>query len=157
LGFAPGAGSAPFLGPIGPKAAPRAKPDFKQSQLRRGEAAVSHPAAKPIRSITQSLVAQCLSVIFSIEQATRVNKFFPRGLDHALIFFTAGEAVRRVVPEHVPYAEKFGIWNRGLGPLKPALDEIWKPYLDGHGTRDEAFAALIERMAIKPSKKQTSN
>jgi hypothetical protein len=130
-------------------------------------------------------------------QAIKLNKFFPRGLDHALIFYTAGEAVRRVVreerarrvarrdafrggvnqqapragvtpeairdkviqsapraPEYVPYAERFGIWNRGLGSLKPALDEIWKPYLDGHGTRDAALAALITRTAIEPKKKQ---
>lgn len=87
------------------------------------------------------------------EQGRKVNKVAPRGLSHALIFFTAGEAVRRVVPEHVPYAEKFGVWQRGLGPMKVALEEIWKPYLDGHGTRDEAFAELIKRTAIDPTQK----
>ncbi len=93
--------------------------------------------------------------IFEIlrEQAGRVNKFFPRGLDHALIFFTAGEAVRRVTPGYVPYAEKFGVWQRGWGSLKVALEEIWKPYLDGQGTRDEAFAELIKRTAIEPPQK----
>jgi len=85
-------------------------------------------------------------------QAIKVNKFFPRGLSHSLIFFTAGEAVRRVVPGHVPYAEKFGVWQRGLGPMKVALEEIWKPYLDGHGTRDEAFAELIKRTAVEPQR-----
>jgi hypothetical protein len=88
------------------------------------------------------------------EQATRVNKFFPRGLSHSLIFFTAGEAIRRVLPQHVPYAEKFGVWQRGLGPMKLALEEIWKPYLDGHGTRDEALAELIKRTAVEPPRKQ---
>lgn len=87
------------------------------------------------------------------EQARKVNKVAPRGLSHALIFFTAGEAVRRVVPGHVPYAEKFGVWQRGLGPMKVALEEIWKPYLEGHGTRDEAFAALIKRTAIEAPRK----
>jgi hypothetical protein len=87
------------------------------------------------------------------EEATKLKKFFPRGLDHALIFFTAGEAVRRVVPGHVPYAEKFGVWQRGLGPMKVALEELWKPYLEGRGTRDEALAALIERTAITPPKR----
>jgi len=84
------------------------------------------------------------------EQAVKVNKFFPRGLSHSMIFFTAGEAVRRAVPGHVPYAEKFGVWQRGLGPMKVALEEIWKPYLDGKVTREEALRALIERTAIKP-------
>jgi hypothetical protein len=88
------------------------------------------------------------------EQAIKLNKFFPRGLSHSLIFFTAGEAVRRVIPGHVPYAEKFGVWQRGLGPMKVALEESWKPYLDGHGTRDDAFAELIKRTAVEPPKKQ---
>lgn len=87
------------------------------------------------------------------EQAIKVNKFFPRSLSHALIFFTAGEAVRRVAPEHVPYAEKFGVWQRGLRSMKVALEEIWKPYLDGHGTRDEAFTELVKRTAIEPPPK----
>jgi len=82
------------------------------------------------------------------KQAVKVNKFFPKGLSHAMIFFTAGEAVRSVVPDHVPYAEKFGVWQRGLGPMKVALEENWKPYLDGKVTRDEALRALIERTAV---------
>jgi len=81
------------------------------------------------------------------EQARKVNKAVPQDLSHALIFFTAGEAVRRVIPEHVPYAEKFGVWQRGIGPFKAALEEVWKPYLDGRGSRDEAFAELIRRTA----------
>ena len=87
------------------------------------------------------------------EQATKLNKFFPRSLSHSLIFFTAGEAVRRVIPGHVPSAEKFGVWQRGLGPIKVALEETWKPYLDGHGTRDEALAELIKRTAVDPRPK----
>jgi hypothetical protein len=85
-------------------------------------------------------------------QATLVHRTVPRDLFHALIFYTAGDATRRSVPGHVPYADKFGLWDRGMSQLKPALDEIWKPYLDGHGTRDEAFAELIRRTGseIKP-------
>ena len=77
-------------------------------------------------------------------QARANNKLVPRGLSHALIFFTAGEAVRRVIPEHVPYAEKFGVWQRGMMQFKAPIEQIWKPYLDGKGTRDEAFAELIK-------------
>jgi len=62
-----------------------------------------------------------------------------------MIFFTAGEAVRHVYPDHVPYAEKFGVWQRGISAFKAPLDEIWKPYLDGHTTRDQALAELINR------------
>jgi hypothetical protein len=67
---------------------------------------------------------------------------------HAMIFFTAGEAVRHVVPSHVPYAEAFGIWQRGMGRFKPALDEVWKPWLEGRGTRGAALAALAARAVI---------
>jgi len=79
------------------------------------------------------------------KQATRLNKAVPRELSHAMIFFTAGEAVRRVFPDHIPYAEKFGIWQRGLGPFKTALEQGWKPYLEGRVSRDEALAELIKR------------
>jgi len=72
-------------------------------------------------------------------------------LSHALIFFTAGEAVRRVIPEHIPYADKSGVWQRGMTRERDALNEVWKPYLDGRGTRDEAFAELIRRLSGEQS------
>lgn len=87
------------------------------------------------------------------EQAKKANKVVPRGLSHALIFFTAGEAVRNVLPEHVPYAEEFGVWQRGMAQFKAALEEVWKPYLYGQGTRDEALLELVKRTAIEPTKK----
>ena len=111
------------------------------------------------------------------QQAIKANKFFPRGLSHAIIFFTAGEAVRHVVDgsaasaagsssgavtdttnkatggsAYLPYAEKFGVWQRGISHFKAPLEEIWKPYLHGKGTRDEALAALVERTAVDPPK-----
>ena len=76
--------------------------------------------------------------------ARATNRLVPRGLSHALIFFTAGEAVRRVIPEHVPYAEKFGVWERGMMQFKAPIEQTWKPYLDGKGTRDEALVELIK-------------
>src|SRR5262249_18982161 len=78
-------------------------------------------------------------------EAQKLNKTVPNDLSHALIFFTAGQAVRQVMPNHVPYAEKFGVWQRGMGTFREVLAEVWKPYLDGRGTRDEAFAELIRR------------
>jgi hypothetical protein len=69
----------------------------------------------------------------------------PNNLTHAMIFLTAGEAVRSVVPDHVPYAEIAGIWNRGMQPFRAPLIETWKPWLDGAGSRDDAMAALMLR------------
>lgn len=86
------------------------------------------------------------------KQAAAAGQPFPGGLSHALIFYTVGEAVRRVVPGYTPMAEAVGIWQRGLARFKPLLDEVWKPYLDGRGTRDEAFAELIRRSATPPPK-----
>jgi len=82
-----------------------------------------------------------------------INNTLIANLTRDALFRAIAEAVRRVVPGHVPYAEKFGVWQRGLGPMKVALEEIWKPYLDGHGNRDEAFAELIRRTAIEAPRK----
>ena len=69
----------------------------------------------------------------------------PGGLTHAMIFFTAGEAARSVVTGHATYAEVNGMWKQGpFAPFKPALDQHWKPYLDGKGTLDAALDALIK-------------
>jgi hypothetical protein len=82
------------------------------------------------------------------EHARAEGKVVPRGLSHVLIFFTAGDAVQRAIPGHVPYGER-GIYDRGWQSLRMAVGEIWKPYLDGRGTRDEALAALVRRTATE--------
>ena len=74
----------------------------------------------------------------------RANKLKFNGLlSHAMIFYTTGEAMRSVVPTHVPYAEIAGIWKGRMGAFKPALDAHWKPYLDGKTTLDEALLGLL--------------
>jgi hypothetical protein len=92
------------------------------------------------------------------QEAIKQNKVIPRGLSHSIIFYTAGEAVRSVapragVPGYVPYAEQFGVWERGMSQFKEPLERVWKPYLNGQGTRDEALAALVRLVAIDPPKK----
>lgn len=84
------------------------------------------------------------------EQAATIGRRVPRNLSHAMIFFTAGDAVRRVVDGHVPYAEVSGVWARGMESLRDALAETWKPYLDGRGTRDQALAALVAKATAAP-------
>jgi hypothetical protein len=56
----------------------------------------------------------------------------------------------------VPYAETLGIWSLSLsGARQPAdrlkgpLEDTWRPYLNGRGTRDEALAALLARAGVK--------
>jgi hypothetical protein len=91
-------------------------------------------------------------------RAAAPDASIPRDLSHALIFYTSGEAVRHVQPTHVPLADAFDIWPLPLSGstlptarLKPLLVEIWQPWLDGRGTRDEALAALVQRAsAVTP-------
>jgi hypothetical protein len=90
--------------------------------------------------------------------ARTLNIVVPRDLTHAMIFFTAGEAVRRIDPTYVPVADAFDIWPKQLSGaslpaqrLKPLLEEIWRPYLNGRGTRDDALAALLVRAAAAPA------
>jgi hypothetical protein len=73
----------------------------------------------------------------------------PGSLSHALVFYTAGAAVKHAVPQHVPYGDAFKVWERGLQPLKTALDAHWKPYLEGKGTRDEALSAILVALAAE--------
>ena len=96
------------------------------------------------------------------QQAIKLNKYFPRGFSHSIIFFTAGEAVRSVaaragVPDYVPYAEKFGVWQRGMDQFKQPLEKVWKPYLNGKGTRDETLAELVRLVATEPPRKSVDS
>src|SRR4029079_16870701 len=51
-------------------------------------------------------------------EARRQGVRVPPNLSHAMIFFTAGEAVRSIDRSYVPYAEAEGVWSRGLGSLR---------------------------------------
>jgi hypothetical protein len=67
------------------------------------------------------------------------------GITHALIWYTAAEAVRSVIPTHRGYAEAGGMWNQqGLASFKAGLDTYWKPYLDGKSTLDAALVGLLK-------------
>jgi len=91
------------------------------------------------------------------EQARKLNVPVPANLSHGLIFFTAGEAVRHIFPDHVPYAYKFGVWERGLSNVREALEQSWKPYLearicrsahDSLTTRDQSQGAALTSLSL---------
>ncbi len=72
----------------------------------------------------------------------------PYDVVHAMIFATAGEAVRRIVADHVPFAELHGLWGgRSFGPHKARVDAAWGPWLRGEGTLEDALAALVRTPA----------
>jgi hypothetical protein len=111
-----------------------------------------------LEAIVHEAMHQWDGQTFSAMRAAAPNARIPRDLTHALIFYTSGEAVRRVAPTHVPMADEIDIWSLGLSGstlpsqrLKPLLVEIWQPWLDGRGTRDDALAALVTRAsAVSP-------
>jgi hypothetical protein len=105
-----------------------------------------------LEAIVHEAMHQWDGQTFRAMRAAAPNAQIPRDLSHALIFYTSGEAVRRVDPKFVPVADAFDIWSIALSGstlptqrLKPLLVEIWQPWLDGHGTRDEALATLVMR------------
>jgi hypothetical protein len=79
--------------------------------------------------------------------AEPTGKPVPATLSHALVFYTAGEAVKHAVPQHVPYADALHMWDRALRPYKAALDAHWKPWLEGKGSRDQAISAVLAQLA----------
>jgi hypothetical protein len=78
------------------------------------------------------------------DEAARIDAQPPGDLSHALIFHTAGEAMREVVGgDYKTYAEVNGIWQRRLGVFKEALDRRWRPHLRGEGTFEQAIASVL--------------
>jgi hypothetical protein len=75
------------------------------------------------------------------------NLTAPPDLPHAMIFYTAGHSVQAQVEEHVPYAERFGLWRRGFARFKPALDAHWAPWLRGETGNAEAIRSLLRALA----------
>jgi hypothetical protein len=86
------------------------------------------------------------AVLAKLQEIGRtLGKKVPDGLTHAMIWMTAGEAVRQVVPGYVPIAEAGGLWLRGANPsLRPSLESAWLPYLKGSGDRDAALTELVK-------------
>jgi hypothetical protein len=73
-----------------------------------------------------------------------LQKQVPDNLSHAMIFYTAGEAVRSVIPDHRTYGETRDMWNGPFAEFKTRLDAVWKPYLAGQGTLDETIQNLLK-------------
>ena len=68
-------------------------------------------------------------------------------LSHVVLFYTTGEIVSGVIPSHIPYAQRFGVWSQSpeMTRLRDALTVAWKPYLAGHGSLDQALDLVVQR------------
>jgi len=77
--------------------------------------------------------------------AARQGRRLPQQLSHLLLFYTAGELVREVVPEHVPWADTFGVWRRNatVRAYRTLIEREWRPYLLGRTGFDQAIDRLV--------------
>lgn len=96
-------------------------------------------AARMLQPVESALVAE----------ATRRSARVPRELSHLLLFYTAGALVRGVVPTHVPYGERFGIWaqNRAAQQLHRAIAREWGPYVEGRRSFAEGIRGLVTQVS----------
>jgi hypothetical protein len=75
------------------------------------------------------------------------GKRAPDALDHVIIFYTAGELVRRRLgPGYVPYAYKKGVYKRGWETLESAVRTHWQAWLDDRTDLSTALARLADAL-----------
>lgn len=84
--------------------------------------------------------------------ARKLNKPAPATLWHAVLFFTTGEIVRRDLAkagvfDYTPYAYAHGLYDGGWREFRRALEEQWKPYLDGKTEFDTALSNTVAAVA----------
>jgi hypothetical protein len=75
------------------------------------------------------------------------NKPIPRGLWHAIIFYTVGDVTKRNLSEYgvgdyTPFAYR-GLYARAWPNLQRPLELYWQPYLDGSVDFDKAVSNII--------------
>jgi hypothetical protein len=101
----------------------------------------SHALAQPVRD---AIVRDCRAR----------NKPIPRDLWHALLFYTTGEIVRRNLAtltdaapaSYQPYAYRQGLYVRDWQNYERALEQFWRPYLEGRDDFDDAVARLVNQL-----------
>lgn len=99
-------------------------------------------------SVDKAIVAECRSRGVPI----------PRDLWHAVVYYTTGELVRRVLAAngasagvggsaatggYMPYAQRNGLYERGWNNYQQVLERYWQPYLDGQIQFDTAISRMV--------------
>ena len=87
-------------------------------------------------------------------QAAQQGVAVAQDLSHAILFFTVGYVIHQRHPEHEPLMDAANIWRGTLSGgrepvarLRPAMQDAWKAYIEGKGTRDEALAVMVAAAA----------
>lgn len=73
-----------------------------------------------------------------------------RDLWHALQFYITGAAVRDVLKaraiDYTPHIYSYGLFDRGWGRYRTALETHFEPYVQGKTTLDDAMAGLLKML-----------
>lgn len=98
----------------------------------------SHLLMAPSAPLRQALDSAAKAVDFRL----------PRDLWHVVLFYTTGEAVRRILDDGGKYTPMlYEIFDRGTwSNYRKPLESAWRPYLDGKRALSEAAASLIEAL-----------
>ena len=83
------------------------------------------------------------------DAARAANRPLPRDLWHVVLFYTTGEAVRRILaqagePEYTPMVVEIFDRSKEWGRYRQAIESTWPAYLDGKRTLPEAAADLLQ-------------
>ncbi|MEO8216349.1 MAG: hypothetical protein ABI718_04635 [Acidobacteriota bacterium] len=98
------------------------------------------------------LVAPASGAIGSdlVKTAAELNLKMPRGLWHAILFYTAGELTRRALAERgvTDYAPTITLMYKGVYPgFQKPLETHWQAFLDGSVSRDAAIREIVKETA----------
>ena len=82
------------------------------------------------------------------------DKPIPRDLWHAVLFYTTGEMVKRALAaqsgstttDYVPYAYRYGLFERSWPQFRPLLERHWQQYLDGKLPFDNAISRIVNAL-----------
>jgi len=91
---------------------------------------------------SHALVQKAFAEIAKDEKSLKKELKY-RDLWHALIFYTAGELVKKQVPELEPYAAKYGLWESSWPQILPVMEKDWKPFLEGKSAFKDAIKQLV--------------
>jgi hypothetical protein len=78
--------------------------------------------------------------------AKAAGKDLSRDVSHTILFYTVADTVRRLIPDHIPYPDHYGVWNRGWTRYHELLGLYWQPYLEGKSTMDDAVDRLVRNL-----------
>jgi hypothetical protein len=79
------------------------------------------------------------------EAAAHEHRQLPGELAHLMLFYSVGKVVREYFPDHIPYADTFGLWqqNRRAERYHSLLQQEWQPYLSGRRGFSDAILHVV--------------